>query len=164
MKTYKVININTKEEHPCDKVTIDGFDYYVSDEWNNLDGWYVDMRFKTLLYPSEFISGDFIKEVIATTNPNINVPKVLDEIKEMFYKEHPLTGFISIDSRNNLKKDGFYEGYNKSQETHPFNEEDMKSFAKFCLDYDFRLLTLKDSEKELLQLWKEQKPKIVHYE
>lgn len=29
---YKLINIKTKEEHLCDKVTIKGFDYYVSDE------------------------------------------------------------------------------------------------------------------------------------
>ena len=28
MKTYKLINIKIKEEHLCDKVTIDGFDYY----------------------------------------------------------------------------------------------------------------------------------------
>jgi len=28
---YKLINAQTKEEHLCDKVTIDGFDYYVSD-------------------------------------------------------------------------------------------------------------------------------------
>ena len=32
MKKYKLINTTTKEEHLCDKVTIDGFDYYVSDE------------------------------------------------------------------------------------------------------------------------------------
>ena len=29
---YKLINQKTKEEHLCDKVTIDGFDYYASDE------------------------------------------------------------------------------------------------------------------------------------
>lgn len=29
---YKLINTITKEEHLCDKVTIDEFDYYVSDK------------------------------------------------------------------------------------------------------------------------------------
>ena len=29
---YKLISKTTGEEHLCDKVTIDGFDYYVSDE------------------------------------------------------------------------------------------------------------------------------------
>jgi hypothetical protein len=29
---YKLINNKTKEEHLCEKVTIDGFDYYVSNE------------------------------------------------------------------------------------------------------------------------------------
>lgn len=34
MKKYKLINNQTKEEYLCDKVTIDGFDYYVSDKIN----------------------------------------------------------------------------------------------------------------------------------
>jgi len=29
---YKLINLKTKKEHLCDKVTIDGFDYYVNGE------------------------------------------------------------------------------------------------------------------------------------
>lgn len=32
MNKYKLINLNTKEEHFCDKITIDGFNYYVSDD------------------------------------------------------------------------------------------------------------------------------------
>lgn len=32
MKKYKLIDCVTKIETICDKVTIDGFDYYVSDE------------------------------------------------------------------------------------------------------------------------------------
>lgn len=32
MNKYKLINLNTKEEQLCDKVTIDGFEYYLSDE------------------------------------------------------------------------------------------------------------------------------------
>lgn len=32
MKQYKLINNKTKKEHVCSKITIDGFDYYVSDE------------------------------------------------------------------------------------------------------------------------------------
>ena len=32
MREYKLINTKTNEEHLCEKVTIDGFDYYVSDD------------------------------------------------------------------------------------------------------------------------------------
>ena len=32
MNKYKLINKQTGEEHLCDKVVIDGWDYYVSDE------------------------------------------------------------------------------------------------------------------------------------
>ena len=32
MTKFKLINIDTKEDHLCDKVTRNGFDYYVSDE------------------------------------------------------------------------------------------------------------------------------------
>ena len=34
MNKYKLINLNTKEEQLCDKVTIDEFDYYISNEIN----------------------------------------------------------------------------------------------------------------------------------
>lgn len=36
---YKLINNQTKEEHVCEKITIDIYDYYVSDDIINTGDW-----------------------------------------------------------------------------------------------------------------------------
>ena len=110
---YKLINKLTGEEHICQKVTIDGFDYYVSDEKINSSN-YEDFSF-------------------------------------WFYNPYNWKGFI--------------EGYNKCHKSYPFSEEDMIEFAKFSIKNNF----CKEENRyyqywELLQLWKEQKPKTIWYE
>ena len=190
---YKLINSVTKIETLCDKVTIDGFDYYVSD--NPKGGKYIIWLGKTvehfpkqgtpqLTYGTTIISTLYSgghakdwKEIVATNNPNIDIPKVVDE-------------FVSFEGAKDLSS--FVRGYNKSQETHPFSEEDIIEFAEWLIkrlppQYDCDTTTnyipqvmINDEKqlwtkghgnrtefyttKELLQLWKEQKPKIVYYE
>lgn len=104
---YKLINKSTGEEHLCDKVTIDGFDYYYIDElipYNPNGG--TNGNFVCL---SEIISnkehgvklGDkqyvspFVKNVgscggcrklIATNDPNIDIPKILIYSEELAEK------------------------------------------------------------------------------
>jgi hypothetical protein len=56
----------------------------------------------------------------------------------------------------------FKAGYNKSQETHPFSEEDMVEFAVFYQKHQGR--SLEYWGKDLFKIWKEQQPKIVYYE
>ena len=76
---------------------------------------------------------------------------------------------------------GIEIGYNKSQETHPFTEEDMIEFDKWKNE-KYKLLhseyvdtndyysipdlksVKKYTTKELLQLWKEQRTKTLYYE
>lgn len=79
---YKLIHSQTKEEHLCDKVTIDEFDYYVSDIDVILDSSspFVYTK-KDGIYKFEVIDAildisDYPKIVIATNNPNIDIPKV----------------------------------------------------------------------------------------
>ena len=159
---YKLINSVSKKETICDKVVVDGLDYYVSDEHavaNDfaLYGGHITKK----IVDTEWTTGD--KKIIATTNPYIDLPKVVDEVEK--YSEE----FVS-DIVNPMVKKGFKlcftEGYNKSQETHPFSEEDMVEFNEwqkslvFSEDSDW---LMEKSDKELLQLWKEQKPKIVYY-
>lgn len=76
---YKLINITTKQETLCDKVIIDGFDYYVSDEEIKDDDWYywsvtnsIQKAVKDSLgrLPK---STDGSKKVIATNNSNIDI-------------------------------------------------------------------------------------------
>ena len=164
MNKYKLINKQTGETHLCDKVEIDGLDYYVSDEFLRIGdyGYWEDADIISQISDLTAVLPT-TKKVIATTNPSIDLPKVMDEVEK--YSEE----FVS-DIVNPMVKKGFKlcftEGYNKSQETHPFSEEDMVEFNEwqkslvFSEDSDW---LMEKSDKELLQLWKEQKPKIVYY-
>ena len=174
---YKLKNIKTNEIHLCDKVTIDGFDYYVSDtkifELKPDDKYatIVENRRRIVFYTKHIQSKDNV--VIATNNPNIDIPKVVNKVeklaKEQWGNVHR-TGIL-----------GFIDGYNKSQETHPFSEEDMIEFVEWCQKpclEDLRQPNVvyissgnfywykhkKYTPKELLQLWKEQQPKVLFYE
>ena len=161
---YKLINNQTKEEHLCDKVTIDGFDYYVnnyiSDEVNgNLE----KIPFEKLILIA-----------VATNNPNIDIPKVVDA-KLLKYKiaEHEYPA--GKRERKHTEQEAFINGWNKclqSQESYSFSEKDMIEFLDwkeqqgyvftsdgFAKIGDFKFYT----SKELLQLWKEQRPKIIYY-
>lgn len=184
---YKLINNKTKEECICDKVTIDGFDYYVNDETIKEDYWYLcwsiinninsnhQIRKANNTEPVDMYSwASNYKKVIATNNPNIDIPKVIDEVER-------LAKISSIKYKRNDKLDdlilgvsenSFVEGYNKSQETHPFSEEDMIKFSDWCsknyvyeIGYDRWILNrVHYTTKELLKLWKEQRNKTLYYE
>ena len=155
---YKLINAKTNEETLCDKVTIDGFDYYVSDEEPTLSDtlntcYYI---FNNTLYKREYSHHKGCKKLIATNNPSIDIPKVIDEVGGLAKK--------SFGNWRTIKQEiGFKVGYNKSQETHPFSEKDMIEFHKWA----FQQVRIKESDlttKELLQLWKQQQPKTLYYE
>lgn len=157
----------------CEKVTIDGFDYYVSN--TKITELKPDDKYATIVenprrivfYTKYIHSKDNV--VIATNNLNIDIPKVVDEVEKLAYnwlKEKRL-------KENSIAYTPFKEGYNKSQETHPFSEEDMIEFAWWCLRQDItsrgegKYVTDKGkivTTKELLQIWKEQQVKIIYYQ
>lgn len=170
MEKYKLINSVTKIETLCDKVTIDGFDYYVSDE--EIKSWDF-VGFPSLLHwtPIQYVDGDltgYEKKIIATNNPNIDIPKVIDEVERLAIENStnkiPTDIFPDASEQRRWNFEGFVEGYNKSQETHPFSEEDMIEFAEWRRDFEFTEEFSRYEKEELLQLWKEQKHKIVYYE
>ena len=162
---YKLANNTTNEETLCDKVAIDGFDYYVSDETppKTYEGYY--SVHNIVFHTSKTLLQTGCKKVIATNNPNINIPKVVDEVKVMSESlvETCLEKIKDITKRF-FWKAGFKVGYNKSQATHPFSEEDMIEFAEWRRDFEFTDDFSRYEKEELLQLWKEQQPKTVYYE
>ena len=166
---HKLINRTTNEEHICQKVTIDGFDYYVSDGTENRSGkiafinnevYKNELRVVTTAFGNDNLKD--CKKVIATNNPNIDIPKVVDEVEILLEKEQQESYKNGKGTISWYEKDKRREYYNKSQETHSFSEEDMLDFALF-LDIFLREKPRK-THRQLLQLWKEQKPKIVYYE
>jgi hypothetical protein len=196
---YKLINTKTKEEHLCDKVTIDGFSYYVSDKYARIGNFITDGKaIEEVTYFDTVTLEYSIKpngrtpmsqkrpslkwgNISATNNPNIDIPKVVDEVEMMALLQYPYPLDVKDKNDKIIQTKGekpfnhakiekyrraFVIGYNKSQQTHPFSEEDMVDFIDFVEKsiYDNEGYTQFKTNKELLQLWKEQQPKIVYYE
>ena len=186
----KVINKNINQQFDCEEVKIDGYKYYI-DYFQPIEvgKWYISnqsprlcVKIKEGKYPYIHLNnkGEDIADfytwkgvIICSNNPNIDIPKVVNKVeklaKEQWGNVHR-TGIL-----------GFIDGYNKSQETHPFSEEDMIEFVEWCQKpclEDLRQPNVvyissgnfywykhkKYTPKELLQLWKEQQPKVLFYE
>lgn len=171
---YKLINKTTQEEHLCDKVEIGGFDYYVSEK-PKVGDFVIEYQKYDTIGELHFIKNEYVlatdiqKKVIATNNPNIDLPKV-ENINKWVNETLSTIDDILVSKTAKLC---LTAGYNKSQETHPFSENDMIEFNEFSVgllhkeingvkyyDYDAAWITT----KELLTLWKEQQIKTVYYE
>ena len=203
MKKYKLVHAKKQDtEHLCDKVTIDGFDYYLDySQPIKVDKWYISnqaprlcVKIKEGKYPYIHLNnkGEEIADfytwkgvIICSNNPNIDIPKVVNEVEKIADEWFLINGYNQFDyihshripdaiTTNKL----FKTGYNKSQETHPFSEQDMLDFVLWKDENKFSVISTKEdwvselleysgcvyTTKELLQLWKEQQPKVLFYE
>lgn len=172
---YKLINRKTNKQHFCEKVTIDGFDYYLIEEFCEDGDWfYISISNKIEQYNKTFNYGEFHphkffwSKVIATNNPNMNIPKVIDLVEILAY-QHDIETFLS----SNLDYGSFVTGYDKSQQTHPFTDDDMIEFVEWVYKNDYKLCfdgwcqNIEDKSKttkELFKIWKDEQPKILYYE
>lgn len=180
MGKYRLIDVREQNtEHLCDKVTIDGFDYYVSGEIikdvRQYKGkWQIEKGYILNKFPTYLTDLSDCRLITATTNPNIDIPKVVDEVERMafdFYENVKKEYYSNVGQKVQLPKtnkefqamgDGFIVGYNKSQETHPFNEKDVR----FMLSEAFKASQegYQITTDEIIQIWKEQQPKKVYYD
>ena len=171
---YKLVNKTTKEETICTKVNVDGFDYYVNKQAINSFDWYYlkqvsDVGTHTGIYQASDKPkvnklnslAENIHKVICTTNPNIDIPKVIDEVEELFTTISKNPPYCNVINKNAIM------GYNKHKETNPFSEEDMVEFNVWQRgllgSLNCNWLTEK-TDLELLQLWKEQKVETIYYQ
>jgi hypothetical protein len=186
MPKYKLINSQTGEEHLCDKVTIDEFDYYVSDNPNINDVIVYNNTIGKLVFTQDDLGQGYdieigegvsypileplniVKKVIATSNPSLGIPQVVDEVERLTFQEFKDWSFGEHGPWHTYKM--FQKGYNKSQETHSNSDEDMLEFVEWlytdcCADspFGYSYKNKYYTPKELLQIWKEQRPKKVYY-
>ena len=167
MKKYKLVHAKKQDtEHLCDKVTIDGFDYYVSDEiikdvrpYNG--EWQIEKGYILNKLPTYLTDLSECRLVIATNNLNIDIPQILEEPNETLI--HQIAADLGYRMLPDDLEEGIKAGYKESQETHPFSEDDMVEFGKYAHNDAFSLSNVK-TFKELFQLWKEQQTKIIYYE
>lgn len=201
---YKLINNKNKEEHLCDKVAVDGFEYYVSSEKPKIKDWFIDFDItdkdieevpfyskisqcvsidETTTSTNKIILNigspprtdlvwnveadiEYCKKIIATNNPNIDIPKITDQALEFANQLHQKMDY------DKGRWYGRIEGYNKSQEIYSFNEEDIIDFLRFIeTNYYYESSCWIDKETDdvitrnnLVKQWKEQRIKTLYYE
>lgn len=181
---FKLINIDTNEETICEKIVIDGFDYYVSDEIINdvrpfMGRWQIEKGYILNKFPTYLTDLSECRLVIATNNSNIDLPQVVDEADVLADKWVFETNGEKWSNNNGSAGDNygsFKAGYKKSQETHPNSDQDMIDFYKWLnknLWEDFNDIKkglfvnsfgVQKQEKELIQLWKDQQPRKIYYQ
>lgn len=177
MKKYKLISLTTKQETICDKVVVDGFDYYVSDDFLRIGdyGYWDDADVISQINDSTAVSPK-TKKVIATNNPDLDLPKVVDYAHKLACNASESSVF-DTDREIAIGIAGFYEGYNKSQETHPYSASDMIEFQEWRVENLFSPMNLQSpilwrsnnrrykelyTTRELLQIWEEQRHQTIY--
>jgi hypothetical protein len=95
--------------------------------------------------------------------------ETLEEAAERFYpiSKGGSMWMPSADDCNKAnKQEGFIEGYNHSQYSHPHSDDDMIEFASFCFDAvgDISGKYINKTNQELLEIWKEERIKTIYYE
>lgn len=161
----------------CEKFVVDGFDYYVSEDEIKVGDYYLTFTNKTVIgnvrrCEDSSYSFTHCKKVIATNNPNIDIPKIINEnkLRDMLFVLDGQDVYKAHDQYSQTALGGFLRGckhgYSKSQETHSFSEEDMIEFTEWIIRRNWQKINIifEKTTKELLQLWKEKQPKIVYYE
>jgi len=179
---YKLINRKTGEKHICSKETVNGFDFYIGGvikDIHELNVWdttvstfHPFLKFiGTSKYAIEsFERGEFLK-VIATNDPSKEIPQIVDEIDTHI-------SFMRDSKVDEVNISIWVKGYNHSQYSHPYSDDDMIEFLDWlsmdgypCIENQNKGLWVFHPQdcknyttKELLQLWKEQKPKTIYYD
>lgn len=168
MKKYKLINKQTGEEHICEKVTIDSFDYYVINTeigckygvsmLNELCKYGISMLNEVIEIKNDFDSTLF-KGIVCTNNPNIDIKQVLNETGK-FSIDVTINGEIDKEAKF-IAETCFMAGYNKHKENHPFSREDVCDIIAFIATTP---KTRGMFNGDIVRLWEIQKPKTLYYE
>lgn len=179
---YLLKQNNEDEGILCDKVAIDGFEYYLENgnvvKPIDFSKWQYSKNANMIFIGEPNILKGEYYEVIATNNPNIDIPKVVDEVELILDLLYPKiqSGNYGFRRREDFRE-LFAQGYNKYQETHPFSLNDLKSLLDFITNEktEYSIMYGNQEERfstidkdftidELINIWKEQQPKIVYYE
>jgi hypothetical protein len=149
---YLVKNVTTGEETLCEKVVVDGFDYYVSDSEPILES-------DIFMFPDNFLErasrgfdGRGLRKVIATINPSLDLPQVLGEVEELAKSEHSYNHKSVQEIGFRL---GFVMGYKQAKETYSYTKKDLIDFKQQAPLILEQMCAATD--EELFDIWKEQR-------
>lgn len=149
----------------CDKVTIDGFDYYELNTTVNSGDFVInDLQ---LLQVNQSTCVFYDKKVMATSNPNIDLPKVVDESISMQLAYKHTENLRLTNNERTQRWFGYIEGYNKSQSTHQYSEQNMLDLIQSLKDYTAESNNILGHDErepvEFLNIFKDNQPKVIYY-
>lgn len=159
---YKVKNTVTGEETICEKVVVDGEDYYTQNTHINPKEYYLEKSNKGWIVCRLELGkcdSDDIK-VIATTNKSLDLPMVIDEVEELAEIDTDKCLCYKYPNSDNGYYDhieGFKAGYKQAKETYSYTKEDMVEFTEWLIIKSFREGTSDFTTTELLDIWQEQR-------
>lgn len=177
-KTYQLIHIDNGQVTMCEKKTIKGEDYYVSDDKINIYNLFIvnDVIHKCIGLHKVY--GDIesdnglcyditkCKKLIATTNTSLQCPQVVDYVEELAEQATCDDFFTNINEEHRHKL-RFIQGYSEHSETHSLSDEESCMFAEYAVKNMFyadenRSLVAR-TYSELFTLFKSTLPTKVYY-
>ena len=157
---YKLINTETKTDFICEKIEINGFEYYV---YNEKSAFVKGAMFITIdnIIHSNYGYNYLDRVVIASNNPTLDIPQVVDEVEEMCDKVNNNDEFIEK-YEDSLHYYSFKEGYNKAKEQYPYSKQDMIDFVRFSMAKELTSDRIKNLP-DCLELFEQQRPKTIYF-
>lgn len=163
----KAINKSTNQQFDCEEIEIKGYKYYLyyNSEPKRIGQYYITKDNQVDIVKTGKELG---KPILCSNNPTIDIPQVIDQVEKLAVEitDYAYFSDSSIDYASYYK--GVKTGYNKSQETHPFSERELKKAIEDFHRMNMAYLTGKENDnlniEEFVKYWKEQQPKKVYYE
>lgn len=162
-KQYQLIHIDTNEVTMCEKITIEGKDYYCN---KDIPKKYYIEDTSTIREP---VTDDIhywgsrfsYNNIIATTNTSLQCPQVIDEV--FLEWDNSLKSQLKSMDKSLLYdyptgRNAFFWGYKSHSETHSLSDEEV---VQFVSNVDFKGGIL--NPKELLEIFKSTLPTKVYY-
>ena len=133
---YKLINLETKQEFICEKIEIDGYEYYAYSEKSAFVKGAMFITIDNIIH-SNYGYNYLDRVIIASNNPAIDIPQVVDEVEGLSNKANGYLVYAK-NTKAQIFNDGYIVGYNKAKEQYLYSKQDMINFAKFwALNKDY---------------------------
>lgn len=170
---YILKHIDSSEHIECSKVTINGFDYYVTEETGEVDDFVTNgtqiarINVLTIDDPNKHLC----RKIIATNDPKygfstFHIPQIIDEGKKYALEVFPHTNEGDVeDCIDASKRNILALGFNKAKETYKWTDEDVKHFVKETLkDAKSSVIWSEEYYDHLAEKLINEKPKDIWYE
>ena len=173
LKKFKLIN-SKKEEIICEEVEIDGFKYYQADNCGRealIDGCFYIYKNEMIckyskLYNKSAASAGYNKKIIATNNPNLELPQIIDTALISAQNSILLLSNLQTSRDQHVGITCFFEGYKQAKDESPFSKEEMFNFADYYFNEIFNTDIKSNflSTNDIFKMWELTNIKTLYYD